>query len=147
MYKIRTKDKVIIPIDMNVIERCTLLQLIIKNTIVEEYIDIYVDSSIFKIIIDFMNKNKSMLCEPYDSLEILFLREDEDFIRNYSTDIIIQIINGCNYLQYFFMMEVGCKCLADRLKNTDAGRYVDVGKEVKEDEEFDWISSSYSDDF
>ncbi|KAG0430284.1 hypothetical protein DMUE_5680 [Dictyocoela muelleri] len=140
--KILTKDNQILEIQEKMVEKCKLFYNLKKHTIINEPVQIQIDSKYINYINEFVETDNEFLIENYDPLKIYFSPEQLEKIGMLDEDFLIDLSATANYLDYPFLLELCCKTIAEKLKYVPINKIKDYLHPLNEvDDKFSWISS------
>lgn len=137
MVKLLTSDSFIIEIEKEIAVKSELLNRVLKYTTVIEPIPINVNFKIMQIIHYFMLTDKHLLKENYNPLEIYFSNDNLSFFEELSSEILLDTCNASNYLEYYFLLELCCKIIANKLQENPESDIAEImkGKIIKNDDD------------
>ncbi|KAK6089570.1 hypothetical protein P3W45_001452 [Vairimorpha bombi] len=144
MVLLKTFDNEQFVFEEEYLNKSNLLHNIYNNTILLEPIPILVEYKTLNIIYNFMKIDKSVLSKSYNPYDIKFKQTDIDFFMCYDCETLIELSNGCSYLEYNYCLELCCKMIAEKLKNKSAKvlrNQLGTSGECLDPTDFDWVSS------
>lgn len=113
--ELRTSDGVVFTLEEEHAYKCVFLKNILEATERMGPIEILVDSETIMKIYSFMKTDHHVLKKNYNPLEIYFSSENLMFFEGLPADKLLKVCNAANYLEYYFLLELCCKIIADEL--------------------------------
>lgn len=148
MVYLRTTEGHIKHINEELAKKSILIRNIIEETTINGPITLLIKEEVLNQICAFTAIDKHVLEPDYDPLEIYFSAEMLDFFREMDNEMLLDVCNAANYLDYPFLLEITCKVIAGRLSNSTRSELVEAikGGGVYEQtsvdavtEEFEWF--------
>ncbi|KAF9762593.1 E3 ubiquitin ligase complex SCF subunit sconC [Nosema granulosis] len=152
MLNIKTLDGLEMALKGDFLSKSLLFESLLALPQTLDPVDIPINAEVLKICLKFMEIDSASLPPNYNPLDIKFKTSDLNFFSGCTNNVLIELCNASNYLNYPYLMELICKILANKMqyKSTEELREfigVESGAvEDIEDEEinrqFEWLSSS-----
>lgn len=148
--RIRTTDGDIFDLEDRYAIKSHLLSSLATVPSADGPADILVDSVTMRVIYDFMTRDSHILKRDYNPLEIHFSADTLAYFDGKTTQELLAICNGANYLEYPYLLEVCCKLLAVKLSQNSVRTKNEVLGERRINEEdmnfiiqdFDWANEN-----
>ncbi|KAM0685713.1 hypothetical protein COBT_003073 [Conglomerata obtusa] len=144
--QIITNDNKIYTLNEHQIRFSFVLENIVKNTILDAPIPLLISSTIFDHILSFMELEQTIHTDNDDYNQIRIKDMHKKMFRNLEIDVIIDIVNAANYLNYIFLMETTSYIVANFFKDKtmeDIRKFMgdDMSEEQRRsvDHEFGWL--------
>lgn len=128
MFFIKTKDNKILKLDERYAFKSNFLKDLVESIKIEEPINILIDYDTFSKVYAFMLKDSHTLKNGYNPLEIHFSAENMAFMASMTAEDIIKITSAANYLNYPFLMELGCKFISNELSTNSKSELAEIVK-------------------
>lgn len=126
MISLKTLDGDTVQLPKELAIRSVFLRNVLQETEHHSPIDILFTSEVFKIVHTFMTIDNHVLEEGYNPLEIYFSTEMLSFFDDMSSEMLLDVCNAANYLEYSFLLEITCKVIAGRLAENTRGELAQI---------------------
>ncbi|KAM0675342.1 hypothetical protein GVAV_001167 [Gurleya vavrai] len=117
--EIITTDNKIFQLNEHQIKYSSLLTNLSKFTTQIEPVNVLISEKTLQHVLYLMDQEQILLQEDYEFSQIRINEEHKKYFRSLKTNILIEICNAANYLDYKYLLETISFILAERLKGKD----------------------------